>query len=422
MNAAVFDLLTDLSFSHHPQPTARCVGDLVVQVLPVAPEQPNQDIFQIFEADHELAAIPVVADGRPVGLINRNAFMQSMARPFFRELYFRKGCRVLMDAEPLVVEASASVQDLSTAVLMSGGKALQDGFIIVDAAGQYLGAGTGLDMVQALSDLQAEKNRLVMESIDYASVIQKSLGRHSRQTLRETLPDHFLLWEPRDVVAGDYFHFQRFEGGFFGALFDCTGHGVPGAFMTMIMSSFLQNALNEHSWRSPGAVMQAVNRRVKTALGQIDHSHASDDDVEDHASDDGMDAAFFCFDEQSRQLVFAGAHMPMLWLAPDGDELTIIDGNRDGVGYATTSMQARWDDHEVTLPVGAQVYFYTDGIVDQLGGRKRLAFGKRRLQQVILDHRHLTMPEQRLAIHEALQAWQGAEARKDDVSAMGFRI
>lgn len=407
---------------HLPKKAFRATAELLINAEPVSTQHSNGDIFAMFEKSPELGVIPVIDQRKPVGLINRNAFMQNMARPFFRELYLRKPCTALMDKAPLIVTSHTSIEELSAAVLSGGGKALQDGFVITDRDGFYQGVGTGLDMVQALSDLQAEKNRQVMESIDYASVIQKSLGRHSRQSLRETLPDHFLMWEPRDIVAGDYFFFQKFEHGFFGALFDCTGHGVPGAFMTMIMSSFLQNAITADNWQNPSEILGIVNRKVKAALDQIDHSHSDYEDSEEHASDDGMDAAFFAFDQTTSTLTFAGAHMPMLVLPPLSDTLVCYEGNRAGVGYATTAMNAHWDNHQVVLERGSQVYFYTDGIVDQLGGPKRLAFGKRRLHKVIMDNRHQPMSLQRAALHEALMQYQGEQVRKDDVSAMGFRL
>lgn len=401
-----------------PRRAVHRTGSLIVEVPPVAPAAPNRDVFGIFEANPGLDGLPVVDGGRPIGLINRNIFMQSMARPFHREVYLGKSCIAFMDKSPLIVDKDASIQDLSFMALDVGGKILADGFIVT-ADGLYAGMGRAQDMVKAVADLQAEKNRQVLESIDYASVIQKSLGRASREALRQALPDHFLLWEPRDIVAGDYFHFQAFPGGFFAALFDCTGHGVPGAFMTMIMSSFLQNALSADTWRDPAAVLGLVSRRVKTALGQIDHTH-SEVSV-DHGSDDGMDAAFCAFDTASRTLTFSGAHMPMYLLEP-GADIRIVEGDRAGVGYGTTPMAQEWTNHRIEAAPGAACCFFTDGLVDQLGGPKRIAFGKRRLAALLAEQRGRPMPEQRAAVMDALLAWQGEEARKDDVAGLGFTL
>ncbi|HUW36639.1 MAG TPA: SpoIIE family protein phosphatase [Rhodocyclaceae bacterium] len=416
-----------------PRPTAAAVlvsttrqhlaASLLLDVPSVTPAQTNKDVFALFDQSSAIVGLPVVEDGQPIGLINRNIFMDSFARPFHRELYGNKSCIAFMDKKPLVVDGQISLQELSFLALDHGGKTLADGFIIT-IGGRYAGMGTGQDMVRALSNLQAEKNRLVMESIDYASVIQRSFLRPSQQALRASLPDHFLVWEPRDVVGGDYFHFQAFDEGFFFALFDCTGHGVPGAFMTLIVASFLENALNADNRRDPGAVLVEVNRRVKTALGQIADVHGGDetgDEEMEHRSDDGMDAAFCWFDSARRELTYAGAHSPLLLRQAGESEVRLIEGDRLGVGYAATPLTQTWRNQSFTLAPGATVYLCTDGIVDQLGGPKRIAFGKKRLCQLLLTHGEQPMAAQKAVILDTLAAYQDDEPRRDDVSMFGFR-
>lgn len=394
-------------------------GGLLIEAQAVTPASSNGEVFRLFDENPELAGLPVIEDGRPIGMINRNIFMQSMARPFHREIYLHKSCIAFMDKLPLTVERDTSIQDLSFKVIADGDKALVDGFIITQN-GNYAGIGRAADMLKAVADLQAEKNRLVMESIDYGSVIQRSLSRASRENMRRTLSDHFLIWEPRDVVSGDFYYFHAYEDGFLVVLFDCTGHGVPGAFMTLIMSAFLQSALNEGDPRDPGALIAAVNRHVKLAMGQIDHSHGEPD--AEPVSDDGMDAAFCWVDTHKRKLVYAGAHLPLFLQRPGDVDVLVIDGDKAGVGYATTAMEQKWRNHEFDLPDGSCVYFFTDGVTDQLGGKKGIAFGKRRIRETLLKHAGASMPEQRAELMSAFTAYQGSHPRKDDVAAIGFRI
>lgn len=387
----------------------------------VAPEQTNLDVFLLFDANPTLGGLPVVEAGTPIGLINRNIFMDSFARPFHREVYSRKSCIAFMDKTPLVVEASLPLQDLSFRALSTGGKTLSDGFIVTEA-GIYAGMGSGTDMVAAIAHLQAEKNRQVMESIDYASVIQQSFLRPSRETLRRILPNHLLVWEPRDVVGGDFFFFSERADGFFGALCDCTGHGVPGAFMTLIMSSFLDHALDDANWLVPGELMSKVNVRVKTALGQIDHSHRSDDgDDEAHRSDDGMDAAFLAYDRRAGCLHFAGAHQLLMILRPGAEAVEFFDGDAAGVGYAGTALDQVWTSQRLELPPETLVCVCTDGVYDQPGGPRRIAFGKKRLAALLLANREIDLATLRHVLMENFGAWQGAEARRDDVTVFAFR-
>lgn len=405
-----------------PRRLRHVARELLIEVAPISPMQTNLEVFNRFDQQPSLVGLPVVEDGRPIGLINRTIFMDSFARPFHRELYSSKSSIAFMDKQPLVADADTSLQDLSFQAIAGGGKTLSDGFIVADN-GRYLGIGMGRDLVRAIAELQAEKNRIVMESIDYASVIQRSFLRPSREALRALLPDHLLLWEPRDLVGGDYFYCRRFDDGFFLALIDCTGHGVPGAFMTLIMASFIDSALNPANRTDPAQVMGEVNRRVKTALGQIDHSHGETQTQTDgeHHSDDGMDAAFCWIENVDRRLVFAGAHIPLI-LAEPGQEIRMMDGDRAGVGYAVTPMEQSWTNHAFELPAGTAVYLTTDGMLDQPGGTKRIAFGKKRLCALLNEQREAAMVAQRPVLQEALERYQGDEPRRDDVSVIGFRI
>ncbi|MEW6765615.1 MAG: SpoIIE family protein phosphatase [Pseudomonadota bacterium] len=395
----------------------RCALDLKLDVPVATPAQQNEDIMNLFHEHTELVGLPIVEGEYPIGIINRNIFMNEMARPFVREIYGRKSCIAFMDKRPLTVEGHTPIQELSFQALAAGSKALSDGFIIVDQ-GRYVGAGTGFDLVSAVTNLQAEKNRLVMESIDYASVIQKSFLRPSRLDLASTLPDHLLHWEPRDVVGGDFFVFRNFADGFFVAVIDCTGHGVPGAFMTLIMASYLDRLLEHGNPRDPAHVMAEMNRMVKGALAQdAEHAHH-----EEEGSDDGMDTAFLWFDRGTSTLSWAGAKTPLFVLAPDAEEVVQLDGDRMGVGYRTTPADHVWANRAAQLSPGTSVFITTDGIIDQVGGPKRIAFGKKRLRQMLLEHRALPVAEQGECIIKAFRDYQGEQTRRDDVTLFGFRL
>ena len=397
-------------------------ASLLLDVEALSPDRTNGEIFDLFAQRPTVISLPVTEENRPIGLINRNIFMDSMARPFYRELYGNKSCIAFMDKQPLIVDHLTSLQELSFKVVESGSKTLNDGFILTEE-GRYLGVGTGRDLVLAITEMQAEKNRLVMESIEYAKVIQQSFLRPSRETLSKVFPDHLLIWEPRDLVGGDYFYCRQFDDGVFIGLFDCTGHGVPGAFMTLIMASLIESSLTDTNRQNPATVLAEVNRRVKSALGQIDHSHSerSDENVSEHGSDDGMDAAFCWIEPSTSRIVFAGAHMPLIVLEP-GREIRLIEGDRWSVGYALTPMDQTWTNHDLTLPAHTVVYLTTDGLVDQPGGQKRIAFGKKRLCNLLAEHCDVPMASLRNVLTQALGDYQHDDARRDDVSLMGFRI
>ena len=401
-------------------PAAR---DIMIESPVVSPIQTNHDIHKIFAENPQLIGLPVVENEVAIGLINRNIFMDSIARPFHREVYGKKSCIAFMDKTPLMVEQGTSIQDLSFLVVDAGKKALNDGFIIVEK-GLYRGMGTGHDLVRVVSNMQAQKNHIVMESIGYASVIQKSYLRSSRDDMNAALTDHFMHWEPRDVVGGDYYYFSKFDDGFFAAIIDCTGHGVPGAFMTLIMASTLDHVLTHEKRQDPAGILSMMNKMVKVSLGQVSEKVESiiGEPVEDDEarSDDGMDASFLWFDMNRNVMTYAGAKTPLFVCSEKG--LAILDGDRKGVGYADTPMGFSWQNKEVALNKGDCVYVTTDGIIDQIGGKKNIAFGKKRLCELIESNRHLSMAAQRDAIMDAFYQYQGGHSRRDDITIFGFRI
>ncbi|OZB78053.1 MAG: serine/threonine protein phosphatase, partial [Halothiobacillus sp. 13-55-115] len=233
----------------------RCAGDLVIEARAISPDFRNEEVLALFGQQSSLTHLPVLmADGRPLGLINRNIFHSMMTKPYYPELYSQKSCITFMDKEPLIVEANLRIEQLTALAVATGNKVFTDGFIIVQD-GKYLGIGQVLDLMHAMTELQARQHRQLVESIEYASVIQQSLLKPSEIALEQTLPgNHWLIWQPRDVVGGDIFHFSQREDGFLAILFDCTGHGVPGAFMTLIAESALEQALNQQGDRDPAAL------------------------------------------------------------------------------------------------------------------------------------------------------------------------
>ena len=405
------------------------IAKSLLRIIPsVSPQQTNQEVLNLLSEQPELVALPVVEDDKPIGLINRSIFMDGMAKPFRRELFARKSCIAFMDKDPLIVNQDMSIQTLSFKVVHSGGKTLNDGFIITNEEGNYLGLGTGEDLVKTVSYLQAEKNRLVMESINYASIIQKSFLHASKEDMNAVLSDYFMHWEPRDKVGGDYYFCKKFDDGFFFALIDCTGHGVPGAFMTLIMASFLEHVLLENNRHDPAGALAIMNKKVKVALGQTDELNPVGSSMNRYStdnreqSDDGMDTAFCWVNTQANKLVYAGAKTPLFYIDSTSEEVKLLGPDRKGVGYVDTPMNYVWTNKEIELSSGMCIYLTTDGIIDQIGGHKNIAFGKKRFSKLINDNYQKPMPDQATIIMQAYYEYQGKQRRRDDVSLMGFRI
>ncbi|MGZ4956243.1 MAG: SpoIIE family protein phosphatase [Methylobacter sp.] len=408
---------------------AEYIASSLLKLCPtVSPQQTNLEVTKLLDEHHDLISIAVVEDSKPVGLISRNIFMEGMAKPFHHDLFDRKSCIAFMDKSPLIVDQNMSIQTLSFKVLGSGRKTINDGFIITDEQGDYLGLGTGEDLIKVVSFLQAEKNRLVTESINYASIIQKSFLRSSREDMSVVLQDYFMHWEPRDKVGGDYYFCKKFDDGFFLALIDCTGHGVPGAFMTLIMASFLDHILLDDNRHDPAGALSIMNKKVKMALGQINEAGTEGIDLDRFSSaqngqsDDGMDTAFCWINTKNATLTYAGAKTPLFYIGNESSDVHLLDPDRKGVGYIDTPMDYQWTNQQLQLTKGMCLYLTTDGIIDQIGGLKKIAFGKKRFSGLIQENYLKPMPEQESIVMQAYYDYQGKQKRRDDVCLMGFRF
>ncbi|TXH37426.1 MAG: serine/threonine protein phosphatase [Burkholderiaceae bacterium] len=408
----------DLKNAHAPLATR--AEHLSAPAAPVTPEHSSEDVRELFMQQESLQTLAVVEGGRPIGLINRNAFMEQYARPFSRELYGRKSCTTFMDTDPVVVETSTPIELLVKAAVGAGNRVLREGFITT-TRGQYAGMGTGFGLMKAMSDIEAEKTRQLLASISYASLIQRSHLAESDRVLQQHLPDHGLLWEPRDVVGGDAYFFRPTQGGLLGCVFDCTGHGVPGAFMTLIVLSFLEQAVDPaRDAPDPGALLTAMHRYIQRVLQQRPRT---DDEKAGHPekeSSDGLDAAMFVLASDGRSLRFASARLSLLVRSAGDEAVTQVDGDRAGIGYAETPDDHTWATHQVPLGIHAMVLIPTDGVIDQIGGPKQIAHGRRRLMQFMADQQGTTAHKLCARFHASFGDWQGTQRRRDDVTLLAF--
>ncbi|KTT14547.1 SpoIIE family protein phosphatase [Pseudacidovorax intermedius] len=409
--AAASPYLSDFRPRFRPPSAA----DLCLPVPCMTADETNEKAMEVFSRHRDLTSLPVVEDGRPIGLINRNIFLSQMSKPYRMELYGRKSCIAFMDKEPLMVDGALDIDALTFRAVEFGEKALADGFIVTKD-GAFAGVGSGLQLMRVVADMQAARNRQIMLSIEYASVIQQAMLRPSRDALARACPAADLVWEPRDVVGGDFFHFRSEADGWFGALADCTGHGVPGAFMTLIASTSLGQAIERHGPREPGRLLAGVNRGIKQVLGQMDGAD------ETPGSDDGLDAACFWFDPARCDLVFAGARLSLFVRRPGAAEVELVEGHRRGVGYVDSPLDQEWPDRRVQLAAGSLVFVTTDGLIDQIGGPRAIALGKRRVRELLLAQPEDAAPaDVNRAVADTLRAWQGEHHRRDDLTFFCFR-
>ena len=267
-----------------------------------------------------------------------------------------------------------------------------------------------------LNEAHAELNKVnrhINESIRYASRIQTSLLPDGN-TLDGMLHDIAVGWAPRDVVGGDFYWIGRFGERCVIAIMDCTGHGVPGAFMTAIVASVLDRILHEHCHDDPAMILQLLNKLVKSSLRQDHHDTTADLG----ASDDGLDAAICLIDTGRRVMTYAGANIPLIY--SQGGSLHEIKGDRHSLGYRTSQPDFAFTNHVLPMTEGMAFYLATDGVTDQVGGPTRRLFGRRRLIEALQAGRELPMRQQMERVFMILADYRGTEPRRDDLTFIGF--
>jgi tetratricopeptide (TPR) repeat protein len=254
-----------------------------------------------------------------------------------------------------------------------------------------------------------EKNRHITSSIEYARRIQQAV-LPPRDRMGMALPEHFVLFKPRDIVSGDFYWYSQTEDWNLVAVVDCTGHGVPGAFMSMIGSMLLNVIVNENGVRSPAEILGRMHEEVRTALKQKG---------EEGEATDGMDVCLCGISREWKRLVFAGAKRPLYLVR--NKELIEIAGDSKSVGGRQKEEKRIFRDKQMDLRSGDMLYLSSDGYSDQCNveGQK---MGSRRLKELMMEVSEKSPVEQREFLLTELERHQGAEEQRDDIAIVGVKI
>ncbi|MCG5241560.1 SpoIIE family protein phosphatase [Azospirillum doebereinerae] len=258
-------------------------------------------------------------------------------------------------------------------------------------------------------------NRQVMDSIQYASLLQSAILPDERAMARR-LDDVFALWRPRDVVGGDFHVFRELgsdpDGDFLIGVVDCSGHGVPGAFMTMMVNAVLDHVVSENGTGDPAAILGGLNRMVRAALAR---------GRENPRFDNGLDIGLCLVRPGAGELVFSGGRIGLHVVDPAGT-VREIKGDAQSLGYRRSRIDHAFTSHTVPLAAGAAFYLTTDGFLDQAGGPRGFGFGNRRFDAMLLEQQGKPMAERKAAFARTLADYQGGHAQRDDITLLGFAV
>ena len=255
-----------------------------------------------------------------------------------------------------------------------------------------------------------ESNKHLTDSLNYAKLIQEAM-LPDKQLLASFFDRSFIIFKPKDIVSGDFYWFVERDDKLVMAVADCTGHGVPGALMSMIGSGILHEVVNVNGVTGPSDILFQLNAGVRKSLKQDSGNPRCD----------GMDIAICTLDKQKRELQFAGANRHLVYFR-NGRNLELIKGNKFGIGGLHSGGNLQFTNHTVSYHPGDVIYMFTDGYADQFGGARGKRMMTRNLLKILERSLSFGLEEQSVVLTHWLHKWQRNLEQTDDILLFGAEL
>lgn len=266
------------------------------------------------------------------------------------------------------------------------------------------------NIIEEKNRIVEEKNKDITDSIRYAKRLQSAILK-PEENLSSCFDDGFIFFRPKDIVSGDFYWFEKFGDLSLVAAADCTGHGVPGAFMSIIGCNLLSQSVNEYAITQPASILNSVNKGLSKVLQQKnDKTYVTD----------GMDIALCAFNPQKMVVEYAGAYNP-LWLVRKGN-VEEFKGDKFPVGAFVDKEVRIFQNQEIPVMKGDMIYLFSDGFADQFGGGEGKKFKYKQLKNMLAEISTKSGAEQKAILEKTFTEWMGKLAQVDDVLVIGVRI
>ncbi len=266
------------------------------------------------------------------------------------------------------------------------------------------------DRIDAMRREIEKRHKEVTDSINYASRIQTAL-LPSEQDFAKIFKEFFILWKPREIVSGDFYWLNRFKNRIFLVVADCTGHGVPGAFMSLLGISFLNEIINANPYLQANEILEILRQKVIAALGETEDTKRPKD---------GMDMALVIINTDTNILQYSGANNPAYIVR--NQEIIELKPVRAPIGYYL--IQKQFKNIDLQLQSGDVLYMFSDGYFDQFGGLDgKTKFTRKRFKQLLIEMnaRKIPLPDQKLVLWEVLEEWKKDTRQIDDILVIGVK-
>jgi serine phosphatase RsbU (regulator of sigma subunit) len=265
------------------------------------------------------------------------------------------------------------------------------------------------DLAEKQRDEISVQKKALTDSIRYASRIQSALLPES-ESFCSVFSDYFILNKPKDIVSGDFYWFSQKNGIMVVAVADCTGHGVPGALMSVLGMKFLDEIVNDAGITQPDRILNHLKERIIKSLGQTGKAGETTD---------GMDIALVSIDLVKNSLQFAGAFNPLYIIR--NNKLREIKGDRMPLGFQMR-MNTPFTNHEILIEANDSIYLFTDGYADQYGWRSNKKLNVKNFRELIMSIQNVPMKAQKILLENDLKNWMGDLEQIDDIMILGIKI
>lgn len=262
--------------------------------------------------------------------------------------------------------------------------------------------------VEHQKHLIEDKNKEIMDSISYAKRIQTAILPPNR-LIKEYLPHSFILYKPKDIVAGDFYWMEPINDLILFAAADCTGHGVPGAMVSVICNNGLNRSVREFNLTDPGEILDKTRQIV------IQEFEKSDEEVKD-----GMDISLCVYNTKSNQLKWSGANNPIWIIRSETLSIEEIKANKQPIGKFAEPKP--FTTHQISLNKGDSIYIFTDGYQDQFGGDKGKKFKASKMKELLLTIQAESMEKQKEILDSTIESWKGEIEQVDDICILGLKV
>ena len=264
--------------------------------------------------------------------------------------------------------------------------------------------------IEAQRDMLAEQQKHIMDSILYSKRLQDAI-LPTKEFVKELFPESFILYRPKDIISGDFYWFHKHDAKHYFSAIDCTGHGVPGALVSMVGQNWLNYAVKDLLLEKPSDILDALNNGVMTTFKERD---------DESSVKDGMDIALCCVNYQSMTLEFAGAYNPAIVFSKG--EMIVLKGDKFPVGAFFKGIRGKFSAQQIEVSKGDMVYVFSDGFSDQFGGPNNSKFMTKRFRELLESIHQLPLSEQYSILDSTFTQWMGNNEQLDDITVIGVKV